>query len=84
MVKFSYLSIMPCILDLSIRWEMVSFILWILIPKERAPKYPLHRRLSGIYSWSGETGGKEKTSDPAGNKSPVVQPTANNFTSNLN
>jgi hypothetical protein len=48
------------------------------LSREKNPRYPLDRRLSGPQSWSGR-GGEEKKNciiDPDGNWTLVVQPVA--------
>jgi hypothetical protein len=41
-------------------------------PEERAPRYPLDRRLAGLQSRSGRYG-EEKNVAPSGNRTPAVQ-----------
>jgi hypothetical protein len=61
---------------------VVSFTPRPLYPRERAPRYPLYRRLGGPQSRSGQHG-EVKILDPTGirtSTSQVVQPVASRYT----
>jgi hypothetical protein len=77
-------GIAPRILDLGTRWRWaVSFTPRSLYTKGKSPWYPLDRRLGGPQSQSGHIG-EEKNSQPlAGLESPITQPVAQHYTTEL-
>jgi len=63
-------GIVPCILDLGVRWRwVVSFTSRPLYPQGNSPWHPLDRRLGGLQIRSGRSG-EEKNSQP----SPGIEP----------
>jgi hypothetical protein len=72
------------ILDLDTRWRrVVSFTPRPLHPQGNSPWYPIDRRLSRPQSWF-RRGGEEENSQPLpGLESPIIQPVAQRFTTEL-
>jgi hypothetical protein len=77
-------GIAPRIIDLGTIWRwVVSFTPRQLYPQGKGSWYPLDRRLSGPQSRYGR-GGEEKNSQPLpGLKSPIIQPGAQRYTTEL-
>jgi hypothetical protein len=78
-------GIAPRNLDFGVRWRwLVNFTPLLLYPQGKSPWYPLNRRLGGPQSRSGR-GGEEEKKLPAlaGNKTPIIQPIAQRYTTEL-
>jgi len=76
--------IAPLIINLGTRWRwVVSFTPRPLYPRGKSPWYPLDRRICGPQSRSGRDG-EEKNSQPLpGLKSPIIQPVAQRYITEL-
>jgi hypothetical protein len=76
-------GIAPHLLDLGTRWRWVGQLHDLAaLPPGRSPWYPLDR-LGGTQSRCGRGGEKKNSQPPPGIEPPIIQPTAQRYTTEL-